>query len=89
MINSASVSKDGRNVWTRGHPSRRGEDAAPQDEVGDFFTASEAGALTRARGAKLLRVSVNTLLAIVTVPPSFALSPSSMKKSSEIINLKN
>jgi hypothetical protein len=43
MLNSASVSKDGRNEWTRGHPSRRGEDAAPQDDVGDFFTASIAG----------------------------------------------
>src|SRR5258708_14819448 len=42
------VSKDGRNVWTRVHPSRRaqgrapqdeaprrGQEAAPQDEVGD------------------------------------------------------
>src|ERR1700756_4616880 len=35
MINSASVSKDGCNVGTRGHPSRRGPVAAPQDE--DFF----------------------------------------------------
>jgi hypothetical protein len=41
MINSASVSKDGRNARTRGHPSRRGEDAAPQDEVGDTFTSSQ------------------------------------------------
>src|SRR5260370_37559679 len=38
MINSASVSKDGRNVRTRGHPSRRAQGRAPQDEVGDIFT---------------------------------------------------
>src|SRR3979490_2883870 len=31
MINSASVSKDGRNAWTCGHPSRRAQGRAPQD----------------------------------------------------------
>src|ERR1700694_1512818 len=29
----ASVSKDGHNAWTRGHPSRRAQERAPQDEV--------------------------------------------------------
>src|ERR1700737_847582 len=33
----ASVSKDGHNAWTRGHPSRRAQERAPQDEVGDIF----------------------------------------------------
>jgi hypothetical protein len=36
----ARVSKDGRKTWTRSHPSRRGEDAAPQDDVGDNFRLS-------------------------------------------------
>src|SRR5260370_14585479 len=43
MTGSASVSKDGHNAWTRGHPSRRAQGRAPQDEVGDLFTASKAG----------------------------------------------
>src|ERR1700716_4446697 len=43
MINSASVSKDGRNAGTRGHPSRRAQGRAPQDEVGDIFTTSFPG----------------------------------------------
>src|SRR3981081_4584189 len=37
----ASVSKDGRNTWTRGHPSRRAQQRAPQDELGDIFTDSQ------------------------------------------------
>jgi hypothetical protein len=41
MINSASVSKDGHNAWTRGHPSRRAQGRAPQDEGGDIFTTSQ------------------------------------------------
>jgi len=45
----ASVSKDGHNAWTRGHPSRRAQERAPPaitakplrgDEVGDVFTTS-------------------------------------------------
>jgi hypothetical protein len=32
MINSASVSKDGHDAGTRGHPSRRAQGRAPQDE---------------------------------------------------------
>src|SRR3981081_4883320 len=43
MINSASVSKDGPNVWTRGHPSRRAQERAPQDEAGYIFTRSIRG----------------------------------------------
>src|SRR5260370_6188812 len=43
MINSASVSKDGHNAWTRGHPSRRAQGRAPEDEVGMCFTAAKAG----------------------------------------------
>jgi hypothetical protein len=31
MTGSASVSKDGRNNWIRGHPSRRAQGRAPQD----------------------------------------------------------
>src|SRR5258708_5616791 len=37
MLNSASVSKDGRDAWTRGHPSRRAQGRAPRDEVGYIF----------------------------------------------------
>src|SRR3981189_2231790 len=43
MINSASVSKDGPNVWARGHPSRRAQERAPQDEAGYIFTRSIRG----------------------------------------------
>src|SRR6202022_2169050 len=43
MTGSASVSKDGYNARTRGHPSRRAQGRAPQDEVGDIFTRSFAG----------------------------------------------
>src|SRR5450631_3390524 len=39
----ASVSKDGRNVRTRGHPSRRAQGRTPQDEVGDILTSSNTG----------------------------------------------
>src|ERR1700722_3516116 len=39
------VSKDGCNRRTRGHPSRGGEDASPQDEAGDRFKASSASAI--------------------------------------------
>jgi hypothetical protein len=35
----ARVSKDGSNVGTRGHPSRRHAARGPQDEVGDSFAA--------------------------------------------------
>src|ERR1700730_15593460 len=51
MTGSASVSKDGHDAWTRGHPSRRAQGRAPpaitakplrRDEVGDLFTASFA-----------------------------------------------
>src|ERR1700687_2268765 len=38
----ASVSKDGCMAWTRGHPSRRAQGRAPQDEVGDIFTTAFA-----------------------------------------------
>jgi hypothetical protein len=37
MLNSASVSKDGRAHDAEHHPSRRGEDAAPRDEVQNNF----------------------------------------------------
>src|SRR5260370_8073987 len=53
MINSASVSKDGRKAGTRGHPSRRGEDAAPQDEVGDIFEVLEPHGEERGKAARL------------------------------------
>src|ERR1700704_6684527 len=57
MINSASVSKDGRNAGTRGHPSRRAPGRAPQDEVRDIFTTSfpgddEWGLLSLAEGLR-------------------------------------
>jgi hypothetical protein len=39
----ARVSKDGSNARTRIHPSRRGEDAAPQDEVGGCLVQDEVG----------------------------------------------
>src|SRR5260370_41616028 len=53
MINSASVSKDGRKAGTRGHPSRRGEDAAPQDEVGDIFKVLNPHGEERGKAARL------------------------------------
>src|SRR3984893_18239661 len=40
MTGSASVSKDGHDAWTRGHPSRRAQGRAPQDEVGDILATS-------------------------------------------------
>jgi hypothetical protein len=48
----ASVSKDGHNAWTRGHPSRRAQRRAPpattakpsrRDEVGDLFHSRARG----------------------------------------------
>ena len=37
------VSKDGRTARTRGHPSRRAQERAPQDEVDDFSQALPQG----------------------------------------------
>jgi len=43
----SSVSKDGRNTWTRGHPSDATLRAAPQDEVGGCFLGHLAFDATR------------------------------------------
>jgi hypothetical protein len=50
---------------------------------------AESRALTSARLDGTRRIPVNTLLAIVTISPFFALPVSSAQKSSQIINLKN
>jgi hypothetical protein len=44
------ASKDGVQLCACGHPSRRGEAAAPQDEVGDSFTAAQDDGGVVARG---------------------------------------
>jgi hypothetical protein len=49
----SGVSKDGRNAWTRGHPSRRGLTAAPQDEVGDIFKVLNPHGEERGKAARL------------------------------------
>src|SRR3984957_21090474 len=50
----ARVSKDGSNARTRIHPSRRGEDAAPQDEVGGCLVQDEAGDRFKASSASAI-----------------------------------
>jgi len=47
MINSASVSKDGRDNCARGRPSAGTQERAPQDEVAETIPLSIAAFLWR------------------------------------------
>jgi secondary thiamine-phosphate synthase enzyme len=62
----ASVSKDGGNFRTRSHPSRRGQAAAPQDEVGDNFTGF-AGTTLMTSSKSLSRTAPSTVTASTIV----------------------